>query len=433
MQENKISLRAAVLINVNIMLGVGIFINTIALPKLAGILGFLSYLTVGILMLPLILSMAKLVSVVPAGGFYAYGKTFLNPFAGFVSSWSYFWAKLASCTLMVHTFAKLLCTFVPAMKAIPILLIDCSVVALFVILNTLNLKTNTRIQTILFVFKVIPILFVIFGGLALYNSAHITLDDAMWTGFPATLALVLYAFSGFEASCALSSSIENPEKNASKAILISYSIVVCTCLLYQFISFAAIGPDLSSLPYFSALYGKMIASLFAKLATIAPYVKILMYSAMASSSLGGAYGIMFSNNWNMFQLAKGNHIVGSKYLRIFNKNKIPFLCVLLEGLICLAYIFITKGDQLPLQQMGAFGCIIAYTISVIALAKGILKNKVHFNKLICGLAIGNCLILAISTIQSFIATANALALVLFLSIITLGIATFIYTRQNNEE
>ena len=422
--KQKLSLWSAVLINVNIMMGVGIFINTVVLTKLSGLLGFLSYLLVGILMLPLVISMAKLVSAAPDGGFYAYGKTFLKPFTGFLASWSYFWGKLASCTLMVHTFATLLQIFIPATKSVSILAIDLIVISLFMILNTFNIKTGTKIQAALFSLKIIPILFIILAGFALINAQNITFDNALFAGFPATLALVLYAFSGFEASCSLSSSIENAEKNASKAILISYGITVCACLLYQFLSFAAIGPEVAGLTHFSGIYDLILGKIISPAVPVAHYIKILLYVAMAASSLGGAYGIMFSNNWNMFQLAKGNHVAGASYLKMFNKHNIPYFCVILEGLICIMYVLITQGNQLPLQQIGAFGCIIAYTLSVAALAKGINSKKISFSKNLCYLAIGNCLILIISTLQSFIATANALALGLFVSILTLGISMF---------
>ncbi|MBT3455969.1 APC family permease [bacterium] len=432
MKENKIPLWTAILVNVNIMLGVGIFINTIVLSRLSGVLGFLSYAVVGILMLPLVLSMAKLVSAIPSGGFYAYGKTLLHPFAGFLSSWSYFWGKLASCTLMIHIFTTTLYAFAPTLKIIPALAIDSFVIILFVVLNTLNIKTGTKIQAILFMLKVIPILFVILGGFAIYNHANINFENAIWSGFPATLALVVYAFSGFEASCSLSQSIENAEKNAPRAIIISYVITVCTCLLYQFAAFASIGTNVATLSHFSQLYGIMIGTLLAKFATIAPHIKALMYAAMAASSLGGAYGIMFSNNWNLYHIANDSKSAFFRKLNNFNKHNIAYLCVLAEGLICLFYILITTGNQLPLQQIGAFGCIIAYTISIISLGMGIIKNKINASKSICILAIGNCLILAASTVQSFIATANVFSLCLFLSILTLGVITFSLTKKGNK-
>ena len=425
MQENKLSLWAAVLINVNIMLGVGIFINTTVLAKLGGLLGFLSYLIVGILMLPLILSKARLVEAVPSGSFYAYGKTFLSPFCGFVSSWSYFWGKLASCTLMVHTFATLLQIFIPATKTVPTVAIDCFIIVLFVGLNMLNLKTGTKIQVVLFSLKIIPILFVIIGGFAFYNNAHLTIDNALWTTFPATLALVLYAFSGFEATCSLSGKIQNAKKNAPRAILISYAIVVSACLLYQFAAFASVGMTLGALDHFSSFYNILANMVTAKIVAAAPYIKMILYVAMAASSLGGAYGIMFSNNWNMYYIANDNRITGCKFLKSLNTFSIPYLCVVFEGLVCLMYTFITLGNQLPLQQTAAFGCIIAYTISVIAFLKGIFSKQIQWSKTVALLALINCLILITSTVYSFLVTANAFSFILFSSIMLLGIMLFI--------
>ena len=58
-QPAKISLFAAIIINVNIIIGSGVFINTTELAKRAGLLGGLSYGIVGILLFPLILSFVK--------------------------------------------------------------------------------------------------------------------------------------------------------------------------------------------------------------------------------------------------------------------------------------------------------------------------------------------------------------------------------------
>src|SRR5271169_2910080 len=95
-KEHMLSLPTAILININIMLGVGIFINTAELAKRAGALGCLSYALVGILLLPLIICVAELVKLHPSGGFYIFARREINPFFGFLSAWIYFTGKLAS-------------------------------------------------------------------------------------------------------------------------------------------------------------------------------------------------------------------------------------------------------------------------------------------------------------------------------------------------
>ena len=60
MAENRtLSLSAAIIININIMLGAGIFVNTVELAKRAGILGGFAYIIIGIMMLPLVVDVTN--------------------------------------------------------------------------------------------------------------------------------------------------------------------------------------------------------------------------------------------------------------------------------------------------------------------------------------------------------------------------------------
>ena len=90
---HKLSLATAILINLNIMMGAGIFINTVELAKRAGLLGAFMYPLIGLLILPLIIAIAKLIKLHPAGGFYIFAQKEINPFVGYLSTWSYFIAK----------------------------------------------------------------------------------------------------------------------------------------------------------------------------------------------------------------------------------------------------------------------------------------------------------------------------------------------------
>ncbi len=109
MPSNKLSLRSAIFINLNIILGTGIFINSVKLADHLGPWGALSYATVGIVLLPLILAMAHLVKIHKGGLlFYDYAAG-IHPFAGFMSQWCYFVGKLAACALGIHILCRLEC------------------------------------------------------------------------------------------------------------------------------------------------------------------------------------------------------------------------------------------------------------------------------------------------------------------------------------
>ena len=162
--EHKLSLPTAILININIMLGAGIFINTALLAQGAGALGFLSYGTIGILLLPLILSIAALVKLHPSGGFYIFARREINPFFGFLSAWAYFTGKLASAAIMMHTSVLILQLFFPLLAAINPLIIDFTLLTLFISLNMLNMKAGSRIQATFTSLKATALLFAIITG-----------------------------------------------------------------------------------------------------------------------------------------------------------------------------------------------------------------------------------------------------------------------------
>ena len=153
-EKYRLSLWSAIFINVNIMLGAGIFINTAVLAQRAGSLGFVSYLLVGIMMLPLILATTKLLSKFPDCGFYGFGKGAGAPFVGFVSAWSYFIGKLASGALVIYIATKLLQSSIPAISVISTPLLASVVILIFMMLNMLQMKTGRRINIAFMVLKI---------------------------------------------------------------------------------------------------------------------------------------------------------------------------------------------------------------------------------------------------------------------------------------
>ena len=69
-----------------------------------------------------------------SGTFYDFGRS-VTPFFGFLSSWSYFTAKLCSAALGIHVCLSFLQKIFPALQAIPIIPFDMLIIALFTLLN----------------------------------------------------------------------------------------------------------------------------------------------------------------------------------------------------------------------------------------------------------------------------------------------------------
>lgn len=377
------------------MLGSGVFINTAVLAQQTGSLSPLVYAIVGILLLPLILGIIQLWKFAQKGcTFYHFGLA-LSPFFGFLSSWSFFVGKICSFTLGIHVCVSLTQSIIPMLQVIPTLLFDVLIIMGCTSLNLLNLHAGTKIQYGFLLLKLIPIIFVIITGFYLFTGSYIYENIPAFSSIPATMPLVLYAFSGFESSCSLSGSIENPEKNGPRAILFSYLLVLTLLILFQFMFYVSVGPALGIvkggyLGVFPKLVDKLKANIYLK--------KILIdifHIGIASSSLGSSYGIMFSNSWNLFTVAKNDHTFMKNLLVKLNLNNVPYFCVLAQALLSFLYLYITQGNQIPLQQTGALGMSIAYTICSLSLLAVLYKREKKI-KLLPVLSLISCLLLIAS-------------------------------------
>ncbi len=419
----KLSLIAAIFINLNIMLGTGFFINTVLLTQTAGSLGATVYLVVALLLLPLIISTAKLLEYHhESGTFYDFGRT-INPYIGFISSWSYFTAKLCSAALGIHVCLSFLQMIIPPIKTIPILYLDVLTILLFMGLNTLNLQMGKQIQFAFIFLKFIPILFVAFSALYLFTGAHFTQESLIWSGVPLSVPFILYVFTGFEASCSLSTHIENPKKNAPRAIFISYGLAVAIVFLYQLFFYGNLGMYLSTLTGgYLDMFPALLRALSDNNVPLKQGIQVFLYIGIAASSMGSAYGILYSNSWNLYTLAKNNHTFGSTILSTLNKHGMPFACVIVEGLLSIAYILLTQGNQVPLQQVGSLGATIAYTLSVLGLFSLMARQRKPLTLPLLGIA--SCFLLLSSYVWSVAVDGPTSMLLVFLGLLVAGTIMF---------
>jgi amino acid transporter len=427
-KESKLSFGMALLINLNIMLGVGIFINTVELSRQSGILGALSYLLIGIMMLPLIISIATLLKIHPSGGFYIFARNEISPFAGFMSAWGYFSGKLASCAVMIHSAVLIIQSLITPLAIMHPFILDSIILSIFIILNMLHLKTGSFIQMVFMILKAIPIIFLIFAGLFLMQGSNFVVTPAMWYGIPASLPIVLYVIVGFESACSLSSHIVDSHKNAPWAIFLSYGIVVTVAILFQLIFYGVLGSQLASFADFRSALPTFLQTLLPSSPVLAHKLSGLLHLAIASSALGGAYGILFSNNWNLYILAQHKHVFFSGLFTRFNRYFIPFACILVEGALVITYLIATGGKQVYLQQLAALSATLAYTMSVIALLYAKLKRpEVPIRLWIPIFGLITCLILLGACIRNF-AQSGIISLYVFIGLLLFG--AFMYRKTS---
>ena len=427
-QHITISLWSAIIININIIIGTGIFINTTELANRTGVLGGICYALVGLLLLPLILSFVRLIELYPQGGFYAYCSTSLSPFAGFLSTWCYFFSKLSSATLSIHIFTILMQKIFPTLALYNSLYIDFFILSIVLALNMLNVRTGSAIQKWIMVLKLFPVFFVIGIGIFFTQNSNLTPINQLWDGIPSAIPLVLHALLGFEIACAISRNIEKPHINGPRAILISYAIVIILFVLYQTLFYTAVGFSLGEQSNYSNAFPLLITLL-----NVPHYLQTMLgtfiHIAIAFSALSASFGIVYANLWNLYSLAELGHIPYAPFIMQHNRFNIPFLCVVAQGIIMIIYLIVICGKQVTFQQLSAFGAIITYALSISGLfATYIQKNK---SLIIPLLGLFNCALLLSVALYAMWKSDNFIPVQLFLAIVFLG--AFTYSMSNGKE
>ncbi len=414
MSSSKLSFFAATLISINIMLGTGAFTNVVGLSQKTGAASCLLFLITGIIMLPLVLSMARLSAINQQAHFYTFGAL-MHPFLGFISMWSYFFAKLASASFSMHVFIIFLQKTVPALDSVSTLALDIILIMLFVLLNTLRVQIGKIIQTSFLSIKIGLFSFAITVGLWKMQLIHVASPFYIWSGIPTGIPLILFCFLGFEASCSITNLIQDPQKNAPRAIITGFSIVVMLLTLYQFLFYGAVGAQgfTQTVNYtnaFPLLIAKISPSLIAYLA---PFFSI----AIGISALGGAYGIMYINGWNLYKLAEKNLVPFSSFFSTLNKHNIPTACIMMQGLTCIFYLVTTyplglSKQQFFLQNSAVLGSAITYAISVLGFYK-----QTKSGLAIAGLA--TCFVILGVSLNGFVQT-SLVPFFIFCAILIIG-------------
>ncbi len=424
MNKTKLSLKDAIFMNLNIMIGAGIIVNTALLTKTTGIFGSLSYLLLGIVMLPLIYCIGTLITRYPSGGFYIYTKN-ISPLVAFVTCWSYFFGKLASASLILYVSATFIKQLFPYyLGSIATVHITLVILTIFIYLNLFNLKTGTMVQQLFFAAKSIPILFVVIAGIMTLQHNALPETTFDFLGIASSIPFILYSLTGFEAACAMSRNIENPTKNAPKAIFYSFFIVVGIYVIFQLLMSIMLLPNIEHITSYKDAFSSVVATLSAS-----PQTKFLLAQlinfVIGFATLGGAYGIVFSNSWNFYTLAEHGHTFAPKLFLHINKHQMPTATIVLQGIICTIFILITQGNQIPLQQTAALGTIIAYTISIIAL---LLQPASKTTKILQISALITCIGLLTAWATSA-ATYGITSLLLFSCMNLLGLFMYWHTKS----
>ena len=220
------------------MIGAGVFMMPSTLASFGGIslLGWVAS-SVGAFLLAKIF--AHLSKMMPGsdGGPYAYSKTVLGDFAGFLVAWGYLISVWCTNAAITVSFISALSTFVPALATNSLLAVFTGLATIWILtwINTLGVLTSGKLQLITTILKVVPIFLVGIVGLFFIHWDNFLPFNASGTStlsaITATTTLTFFAFLGIECATIPSGSVEHPEKTIARATLLGTLIATIVYIL----------------------------------------------------------------------------------------------------------------------------------------------------------------------------------------------------------
>ena len=369
-ESHKISFAAAVLMNINIIVGCGIYIYPQLMAQQAGGISFLGWILAGLLLLPIVLTIALAARIFPGeGGFYNYCKTALGEKAGFIANWAYllgYMGTVATITSVVRDrlISPIGLTFV---KDYPIVFYLGFILAIS-LLNTINIGLISKIQSAITMLKLLPLI-IMLGMIYFYWNPSFNYEVAKAGDLWGTLPLALFAFLGFESCCNISHYIRGGSTVAFKVILIAFSVstllyaVFHLGILHIMGSQALASQGVQAFPLFMGFSSN-----------VADIVAVILLVDMMLSFINTSYGASLNNITNINILAKCGLLFNSKFLAKLNKNGMPAHAAFVHGMMIIALVLFAPST-ITLTAITNLGVCVAFFLTLLAVFVQSLHKK----------------------------------------------------------
>src|SRR3954469_14842572 len=168
----KIGMVSAVAFAVGTMIGAGVFVLSGTAIQTAGPAALVSYGVAGVSVLFSALSFAAVASLAPAGASgFAYIRTALGGFWGFITSWAFYIGGIIGCAFILNAFGIYLQHFfLPGANPLVVTLIAALALTL---LNLGPASTIAKAETVFVGIKVLALLAFIFMGIRFWSSSSL--------------------------------------------------------------------------------------------------------------------------------------------------------------------------------------------------------------------------------------------------------------------
>lgn len=359
------------------MIGSGIFLLPSTLAALGGI-SFVGWAcsTVGAFLI--VLLFRGLSSHFPntVGGPYAYTRTVLGEFFGFLVGWGYWISVWCTNAAIAVAFVGYLSVFIPQIADNEILSIAFGVGALWVFsfLNFRDIVFVGRIQKLTTVLKILPLLLIGFVGLFYVDWSLLDFENLSGeTDFKAisqATTLTLFAYLGIESASITSHKIEKSEANVGRSGLIGFLLtafiyILCSVVIFGLVNSAKLSQSTAPFADASATflggYAEQFVALVALIAT-----------------LGALNGWILIQGQIAYALAKDG--LFPAFFKKRNTAEVPYLGIVVSSLLA-TFLLIAKfsGSLVDvfsfMMNLSTLSALTPYFLSAVSLFIFIRRGK----------------------------------------------------------
>ncbi len=241
----------------------------------------IAFFVTGIGTLMLALAMGRLAARMP-GGPYSYVAAAFGDRAAFLTMWSALWSQLTGVAAVAVAIGGALAHVLPAVGAGPGLLgVAVGSILILTVIQISGARSAGRVQVVAALIKVIPLLLVVVLALGRFGSATpvepLEPTPVSLAGIAAASALMLFAFTGFEAGPITANVTDKAEEAVPAATIrgtaITAVIYLCATVAVLWLLPSAIAAQ-SSAPFADAIapaLGPVAGALVAVIAAVSAF------------------------------------------------------------------------------------------------------------------------------------------------------------------
>ncbi|APH18842.1 APC family permease [Clostridium botulinum] len=359
--QKNLGLFDAIAIVIGMVIGSGIFFKPAIVFKNAGspMLGILAWLAGGVITIASGLTVAEIAAAIPkTGGIFVYIKELYGEKFAFLLGWVQSIVYIPGSAAALSIILSIQITSFIPLTAIEQKVLAIAFIIFIMILNIISTKLVSKMQGVISIAKLIPIIAIIalgfIKGTAKGDILNISSSSTV-SGFGAALLGTLWAYDGWISVGNMAGELKNPKKDLPRSIIIGLGT---TIVVYVLINLALI----NIMPMSAIIASEKPASDAAVVLLGSTGAKIIS-AGILISIFGALNGYLMTGVRIPLAMSQDRSIPFSKYFsKVHQKSGTPVNAFIFETV--LACLYVLSGSFNVLTDLVMFVLWLFFTMAV---------------------------------------------------------------------